>query len=245
MPKVELDVRNIDRGIRLKEVDSVAEYLDARGITIDYQKFPERLRSMGPDKAPLYTRTFSLIYTEPQELPNIWEYEDSVGVIRRLDNLVQSLEGKEGRCASTLRETYSHNGKRLAAKVRNIEKEIKMVEDEKTRWPKFVADVILLRGLSSAGTYGIFEGPLGDYDVDVAGMKMKGRDIALIAASSAFAATSVGSYFWARKKIRDFRIAMRDGIETVYRQAILESVNDAEKFYPTAVERETVISTST
>lgn len=248
VPRATLDVRRIDEGIRLKEVDSIRDYLNVSGIDIAYQNMPLELRRIGPTKAPLYTRTYSVALLEPEldepkknngdsdEAERFSRYESSIETIRRFEDHVESLNGTKRQCAEAFRETYEHNGRRLADNIMNAKKDIAAIEGDRKRWVKLATDLVFFRTTTSAGTYGIFEGPLGDADVDLPGLPpMKGRDVAEILGGTVFGAASLGSYFWARKKINDSRQRLRGNIEMVYRQAILEAVDDLFMHYPEAV----------
>ena len=252
-PKIDLNVRSIDAGITLRDVDSLRDYLNVNGIDIAYQNMPLELRRIGPTKAPLYTRTYSVTFLEPEpekktkkkagentnnndEAEILTRYESSIATIRRFEEHVESLEGKKRQCAEAFRETYEHNGRRLADNIRNVNEDIKSVEGERERMVRLATDIVLFRTPFTLGTYGIFEGPLGNIDIDLPGLPpMKGRDVAEILAPVTFGVASLGSYFWSRKKINDFRKRLRGSIEMVYRQAILESVDDLYMHYPDSI----------
>lgn len=239
LPKIDLNVRRLDREISLKEVDSIRDYLNINCIDVAYSKMPSRIRRIGPTKAPLYTRTYSITFTEPEQekkdSEKLTRYESAINSIGRFEDHVESLSGTERQCGEAFRETYRHNGIRLADHIKNTQTDIDALEDERARLARLVADLVLFRGTTTAGTYGMFEGPLGNIDVNVGGVDMKGRDLALAASSIAFGVTSGLSYVWTRKKAKDFRRKLRDNIEMVYRQAILEAVDDLYMYYPEAV----------
>ena len=236
MPKVELDIRKLDDEIRLKDVNSVRGYLLSHDLDVVYEEAPPKIRRIGATKAPQYIRTYSisLMEPEPEEKDSeiLQRYEKAVEAIGRFEDHVESLKSDERSCAETLRETYRHNGSRLADTIRNFNKDMENIESTPERWAKFVAELVLFRGTTTAGTYGIFEGPLGDVDVDVAGTKMKGRDLALAASGVAFGITSVASHFWTRKKRNDFRRKLRDNVALIYGQGLAESLEDVHMYYP-------------
>jgi hypothetical protein len=236
--KINEQVRKIDEDIMLGDHRCVRAYIiAAEKVDVDYTKGPDE-HIPYPTKSVQYTRFVSREILEPVDDK---DRREKARATKILNELRTRDTGKDAEAKAYLIDyiaTIEDNGQLVSDKITRARERLGKLEEERRTWMgigKYMADLLGFRGASGVAGYSLLEGPFGESEISLGGLHFRGKDIAWLGAASLFGIASVTSYVWKGRKNRAILTDLSEDLDSTYRRAISETLEDLRNHYPKAI----------